>query len=398
MNKQLCHIVFFFLVFSVSAQMKYVDYRYLKEQRSPFNGVFLEPRYHDVDSIVAVTYGYYFYACFPYPEKLESEVNILPSFEDPPSGYTYYNEMHTSLKTSEDGLVDTFVIYGRDCDAEPHVLLSVKRYSIDDQLIYVNDSNKFIKHETHYTYDPDGRIYTEQEVNIRCINADTIKGVRSVKYDYENRIIYSGVSKTYFKYTDNGYITIDTFYTHESIPGGSSDDVRHVEIKEYIFDSDNRLQTIEIEHTQSSAVFFPIPLVSMNKYEYKYTVSGYEEYYNDIIRHKVTFQEDGYCTEMVLYDSSGEYINEISNIERFVYFKNGREVSNMRFKTIIPKAYGIPGGIMIDLADVAIVNIYSFTGGLVKRENVGEGNTVITLPKGIYIVVIGDLSYKVLVR
>ena len=85
-------------------------------------------------------------------------------------------------------------------------------------------------------------------------------------------------------------------------------------------------------------------------------------------------------------------------MERYAYFKNGREVSNATFEPVIPQAYGVQGGIVLDVERAAAISIYTFGGILVKKTHIGEGNTMIPLAKGIYIVRIGDLSIKVLVK
>ena len=65
---------------------------------------------------------------------------------------------------------------------------------------------------------------------------------------------------------------------------------------------------------------------------------------------------------------------------------------------IVTKIYGMNGGIATDSKEAVMMNIYNIAGSLVKKAQVGEGNTWISLRKGIYVVVFGNLSYKVLVK
>jgi len=401
MRKQLLFILFIVIAFSGSAQRKYTDYKYLKEQESPFNGVFFEPRYYNVDSIYTVTYGYYHMDCRPSYEKRETEpVTFLSSFEGIPSGYKTYSEHYTLIEKSEDNLVDTFKVYGIDyCSKKPYMKQYIHKYSSEGKLVFIDYSNGSNTHGKYYTYNEDGNI-----LDVRWIEYDSdtdvvLKDSVLVRYDYDNEFISLGSSGViYFDFTDDGYIIADTFTTHESIPGGLSGNVEHIVKKEYIFDLKNRLKTIEIEYTKSSAVFYPVPLTNRMKYDYKYTDSGYEEYFEDMLNKKVSFQEDGLCTEIILYTDSADNLPGYFQITKYSYFKDSHEVSNAEIESVIPQVYGVEGGVVLDLMQAAVVSVYTLSGSLVKKTNVDEGNTMIPLTKGIYIVVIGDLSYKVLVR
>jgi len=395
MKKQLFCILFLLVVFSVSAQR---NYAYLYGQDSPFNGVFLEPRYYNIDSIVYETYGYYSVTSSEgFREKL-ANINEIRSFEEPPSGYNHYFKSYTLLSKNNDGLVDTLRTYAPEHAGESYAWQSVKKYTVDDQLIYVCESNQSYTNEVTYTYDLKGRILIEKQKNFIYETDTIVKDSSYVEYDYEKGVIYTKPSNIYFEYTNNGYMIADTFNVYESIPGGLSGEVKCVDKKTYIFDSKNRLETIDIERTLSSPIFYPTPVVTKGKYNYKYTDFGYEEYFNSELNQKVTFQEDGYCSEVILYfDSVGEMLRVFS-IKRFSYFNSGQEVSNREIELIIPKAYGVDGGVIIELTKSAAISVYTLSGSLVKKTNVDEGNTMMPLTKGIYIVVIGDLSYKVLVR
>lgn len=394
MKKQLFFILFSVSVFSVSAQN---NYKYYLEQETPFQGEYLEPRYHDVDSIVKESYFYLSFSPSDNYGKRFADISQNYSFEEPPSGYNYYFKFYTLLSKNDDGLVDTLRNYVSERPGEQSGLPVIKKYTADDQLIYVGkvDQN-FTSYEAVYAYDSQGRI-SKKEQTIVVYEADTdslITEFSYAEYDYENGIIHRELSDIYFDYTHNGYIIADTFTTYQSIHGGPLGEVEHIDKKTYIFDSKNRLETIDGEYTAYSPIFYPDSLTTKSKYNYKYTKSGYEGYADDELDLKVTFQEDGYCTEVVHYRDSLTVIS----LKRYAYFKNGREVSNAAFEPVIPQAHGVQGGIVLNVKRAAAISIYALGGSLVKKTNVGEGNTMIPLSKGIYIVRIADLSVKVLVK
>ena len=124
------------------------------------------------------------------------------------------------------------------------------------------------------------------------------------------------------------------------------------------------------------------------------------QYFNGAKESTYTFQQDGYCSEIISYDIYRKEASEeiISSIQTFTYFKNGQDVSNASIETTTPEVYGIQGGIVINQENATDIAIYGITGAQIRKEYLNEGKHTIHLPKGIYIVTIGDLFYKILVR
>ena len=371
----------FFVLSGATAQGKY---SYLKEQKSPFNGEFNEPCYVDVDSI---SYVYYQNRAF----AEHSSMGLLEA-ED----FTEANGGYTLIKRSSDGLTDTLkrILY-------PHPegvgITYTKKYSDEGRLVYsssiVDYSIMTDIEEKKYLYDAEGRI-SEITTTKNNDGAATVMVYDTVKFDYEfkpympileyNLITNSGYTKNdsmFVSYSDSGYMTIQEFAAHDTVP-------YRIDSVKYVFDSQGRL----VKRLQSGKTV-----------EYEYTENGYEEYENGIKQTEYKFQNDGYCTEIIQYAPLDAAvfppIYSIKSMEKISYFKNGEViVGNESFEEIAPKAYGVQGGIAVNTEKALPVSIYSFSGSLVKQENVSAGNNIIPLPKGIYVVVIGQMSYKVFVR
>lgn len=358
-------------------------YSYLKEQKSPFNGEFNEPRYLDVDSI-----SYVYYRAF----AEHSSVGLPDNAGD----FTEADGGYTLIKRSSDGLTDTLkrILYPHPEGVD---ITYIKKYSDEGKLVYsssiIDYSIMLDKEEKEYLYDAEGRI-SEITTTKNNDGAATVMVYDTVKFDYEfkmympllecNLITYSGYTKNdsmFVSYSDSGYLTLQEFAASDTI-------AYRIDSVKYVFDSQGRL----VKRVQSHETV-----------EYKYTDNGYEEYENGIKKTEYKFQNDGYCTDIIQYEPLDAAvfspIYSIKSMEKISYFKNGEViVDNESFEHVAPKTYGIQGGIVVNTEKSLPINIYSFSGSLIKQESVSAGNNIIPLSKGMYIVVIGQMSYKVFVR
>ena len=396
MKKLLLYLgLFLFVSGSVSAQEKYT---YLKGQNSPFNGEFNELRYIDVDSI-------------SYELHLYSD----GYFEDF-GGFLGMDEGYTLIKRSSDGLTDTLQLFRPPYHSIGLVGRDVKKYSNDGKLVssssaivyFFPDETPIDRVMTEYVYDTEGRIS-----EITTIKNDDVTVYDTVKYDYEfkqhtptlkyNLIESSGYSKKdsmFVFYNDSGYMTIQEYPTYDY------DTIAYrVDSVEYVFDSQGRLvKRVESYILTPKEGFMTTPDHSLSVvFDYKYTDNGYEEYKNGIKMLEHKFQNDGYCTEMIWYEySDAAVIPPVSSrktIRKISYFENGEViVSNESMENVAPKVYGVQGGIATNTEKPLSVSIYTFSGSLVKQEKVSAGTNTIHLAGGLYVVVIGRMSYKVLVR
>ena len=377
---------------NVSAQK---SYDYLKGQSSPFNGVFNEPRYVDVDSI---SYSKYTIGVLTYADE-----------DNQPMQSAY-----TLIEQSPDKSVDTLKTF--DTNNGDLLTTSVKEYSENGKLLKDSTTNNhrdiyvgtYIE-VNKYLYDSDGRIskiitYKSNAGALDVIVNDTVEYDYTFK-QYSPELEYNTICRKeyssshtldsiYVFYTDSGYMTWQNFPSYG------------IDTIQYVFDSQNRL----IKILPSMTVFddgtnTAYCLKAPEPVEYRYTDSGYEMYIGDTKHAMYVFQSDGYCTEIIQYQiSTAQVYPPIYYIvERYTYsyFKNGNPIvaNESVAAQAAPKAYGVQGGIAVNTEKAqTVVCIYAFSGSMIKQQTVSAGNTTVPLPKGLYVVVIGNMSYKVAVR
>lgn len=394
-----------FISSSLSAQQPYT---YLKGQTSPFNGVFSEPRYTGVDSISYIRLVGNGFAEQPSSDEIMSSEK----------------EGYTLLKSSSDGLSDTLRYY----EANTYdIKVFVKRYADDGTLVYdssvvvYSGSPNLVVNE--YRYDAENRISEISTIRNHYLDAEVLV-YDTTQYDYTFKPYQASFLALYLDSESLGYNTVYTksgitgkedsilvFYndsgynTYQYFPPNLSlSEIIHT--VEYVFDAQNRLKTCRrgyiemLNEKRGVTTYIYKPPVTI---EYKYTDNGYEEYSDNVKEKTYTFQEDGFCTEIITYKYylTTVYPPEIyvASIEQFSYFKDGDVISaNEPMEQKIPEIYGIQGGIVVNTEKSLPVNIYTFSGSLVKSVTVAEGSHILPVSKGFYVVSIGNMSYKIRVR
>ncbi|MDR2913909.1 MAG: DUF6383 domain-containing protein [Tannerella sp.] len=385
------------LVFiNISAQKKYT---YLQGQTSPFNGEFNELRYEGVDSISYIFYG---------NERFHTTSYKATLADESPGVYLAISS-YILVKNSTDGLSDTLRYYDESSEVEGFDEY-VKKYSDDGKLVFSSSTFPAQKNED---FDVEERkfVYDDERISqvITYRNRDGVKNVvinDTIKYDYELKPYLNSESVTYNTiYTKNDSILV-FYFDDENVYRtieyfGTTDQT----ITQYVFDAQNRL--IKITHSEYLLPTLTSGADQGNKesdvVEYKYTNTGYEEYVNEIKTIEYKFQDDGYCTDIIYYTPNDATvfppIYDVVAIEKFSYCKDGSPiVANPLIGQNAPKVYGTQGGIIVNTEKTLPVSIYTFSGGLVKKEIVSAGSQTIPLSKGFYIVTIGNMSYKVLVH
>jgi len=383
------------------------EYTYLKGQMSVFNDKFNEPRYVDVDSISYVYYVDKHFVDVIYPGG--------PSFEEM-EDFIKVKEGHMLLKCSYEGLTDTLRYYekGRSVD-EAETGEYIRRYSGDKKLVYsssVTDHGYYTDiEEKGYTYDAEDRISKITTMRNHD-GAAEVMVYDTIKYDYESRqssdaleynlIMNSGYTSrdsVFVFYNDSGYLTL------RNIPALGANPNRLDSVR-YVFDLQGRLikrkwsyKIISVSEGVSDVGDIRMPTTI----EYRYTEDGYEEYENGVKKCEYKFQDDGYCMEINRYEKSdADVYPPISNLmstEKFSYFKNGEIIAeNGLIESNAPKVYGVQGGIIVITEKSLPVSVYTFSGGLMKQKKVSAGANTIPMAKGLYVVVIGSMSYKILVK
>ena len=324
MKKVLLSLLLLYVTFWVSAQ---TDYKYLKEQWSPFYGDFLEPRYEEVDSIVLISYYSDIFGDTSVSATVDDWEEIPPGFEKRVS--------YSLIKRSDDGLVDTFEYHGRKY--RPEVTKSINKYSPDGKLIYTTSFPLINGNEINYAYDEKGRIL---EMKQKYYGEKGILDESVRTYDYDKNMIISRFPE-YIIYTDSGYIIKQPY----SLP--KNDEMMLVPdsvISEYIFDEKNRLIRVRVSVPASD--FLPegdskiVSRETLSLIDFKYTNNGYEKYEYDsgyIQKSVFVFQKDGYCKEKIIYQMYPEELDGkdgesdelyIDKIDRYFYYRKGQDVSS----------------------------------------------------------------------
>ncbi len=385
MKKLLLFSLTVLMFIDISAQKKYT---YLQGQTSPFNGEFNEPRYKGVDSI-----SYIYYEKKPITQ---TNVDEIPELVPIISSYIL-------VKNSADELSDT-LRYNNGEGFDKYI----KKYSEDGKLVYssseVHDNNSIDIEKRKFVYDAEERISEISMIKNRNGDA-TVMVYDTIKYDYVFKPYLGSVTIKYNTiYTQNDSILV--FYSDDQNLYETIEHLRTTDetTTQYIFDDQNRLIKKTISYYTP-----PKPTSGDNQeyrtpdvFDYEYTDNGYKIYENEGKTTEYNFQNDGYCTEIIYYEQSMIAVYPplyVVAIEKFSYCKNGTPiVGNEPIEQKAPKVYGTQGGIVVNTETSLPVSIYMFSGALVKKEIAGAGNQIIPLSKGFYIVTIGNMSYKVLVR
>jgi hypothetical protein len=393
-------LLFVLLVSDASAQ-----YTYLHGQPSPFNGEFNEPRLVEVDSFSYIRYVRADYDGFSFLDE---------DFVESIDGFRAISAMFLTITTNDNG--DTDFIKGVDVVAgyePPASIEHTKKYDENDRLISYSGDLKYTymnsRYEYDYEYDEEGRIQqialtSYQDGNATVITYDT------TKYDYTFKplwtsetvfvnTIYENNDSTFIYYTDNGYEIIYNAYGdghYETVTFNFDDNGR---MSEYII---NRVIPMPTSSNPSTYVDYPTPM-NPSKMEYKYTDSGYKAYINGALYEEYKFQDDGYLVEYLQYMTpqhiSDPKYSELVSIDKYSYFKDGEViVSNDNVAEKAPSVVGMQGAAVVNAGKAVDVSVYTFAGSMVKQVRTSVGETSIPLSKGLYIITIGSISYKILIH
>ena len=342
----------------------------------------------------SILFYYYLTNAYPHPTSASYYGEIIP-------GFTQDDEGFTLIKSSSDGLTDTLK-YHLPRYSSAKVADYVKKYSIDGKLISSSWDEYSNVGERKYIYDAKNRI--SEIITIKNSDgAATVMVYDTIKFDYEYNLYFTGEGiENNTIYTKND--TLFVFYSDEGYEILDDDEsIYNKKMTQYIFDVQNRLIKIIASYLHPTPTSGEESDTKVDTIiEYKYTNSGYEEYLNDMKIAEYKFQNDGYCMEINRYEQEvTDYLplGALKTIEKYSYFKNGEIiVDNGLIESDAPKVQGKQGGITVITEKSLPVSIYTFSGGLVKQERVSAGTNTIPMTKGLYVVAIGSMSYKILVQ
>jgi len=272
------------------------------------------------------------------------------------------------IERSKDGLTDTvYYHYGMP--------VYVDIYNDDHKLIAEQVDITFVPGYIYFTYDQKGRVKSASYY----LNPDQQDKILEVLHTYQD---------TQTIYTDSGYIhtIIKESRKWPEVLEGNPDKViikKDTLITEYVFDGQNRL----IRAGNDRYTYLESEEIIRNSiYDDERDVK-YESYYD----------KKGLRQKTVRYFLK-EGMWEISEVEKVTYYKDGVPVSTEPVMASgVSGIYGVCGGIILPTGTDQPVRIYNFSGRLVKQVN-AMPDQFIPLLRGMYIVVSGNYSCKVVVR
>lgn len=330
------------------------------------------------------------YPTGPFPAYSPSRITGLYSvryYSDGEEVFPVGGMSDGELIRSKDGLTDTisYMQGVRQTDiysySEKNLLLSYKSLVIHDlsQLLYPTQID-------HYEYDNKDRIIKKTTYlnEVEEKNGEYITNTRSkseITYDYEQNIV-----TFYDRFYHDDSESIRTF-KYSFTETGYIEDTGEKQT-EYTFDEKNRLTKIS------------------DSYSYVYHDNGYARFYDtdwelEPVKEKkdFIFDEKGYLEE-VLFLKKGEMDDDWQLYYWEEYSYNGFIVSNQNIEQSSPsaKVYGTDGGIIIETHNPTTLVISTVTGQLVLKKTVDSYEKFVPVSQGLYIVNVGQESYKILVK
>ncbi|MDR2120088.1 MAG: hypothetical protein LBP64_04340 [Tannerella sp.] len=285
----------------------------------------------------------------------------------------------------------------------------LREYALFGETLYEYDSEGRLSVEIHkypsetYELDPDGNIPAE------AFGSDTIR----TYYTDSGRTIYTKdkiTAETYaYADTDSGYfctLTTETTYLSGEHAGKIESTTA---TEECVFDDKGRLirrGIVRITYPDGGG-YILTPL-----YEYEYDDAGRLIRIGDRIIGPYTelpymetyYTENGYPYKSKGYVMTAEGTAALHYTET-AYYYNGMSVETIPVPQSVSapddprcRVYGISGYAVIESDETVSAGIYSVGGQLVKKCTLTASREQIALPAGLYIITVGNASYKTLVR
>lgn len=328
----------------------------------------------------------------------------VKTYMDNGSSQPMYPFLTKTYKRSKDNLTDTITV------KSGLFAMYIEKYTPDGYLIYcseyipkridtngeVTPEKEFLK--TKYTYDANGILLKEEHYS-------TDKS--------SNSVLHESVDYQYAM-TDSGYV-LDITEKH-NIDIGKDSIVKHkVEI---LLDKKGRVTVWKKKDKKVEEAYVTGDdgkRYCIGDTYYSYTDSGYTSLSyqcgkNDLIsdktlpdqwfKHDYIFKKKALLTKHTLSIRPKDVKEwKVWDMEGYFYFyKAGNPHSNIEVGKTSGNIYATEGGVMIETELPVSVGVYTFGGQLLRRERIGAGMTRVPLSKGLYIVSVNGMGYKISVR
>lgn len=142
--------------------------------------------------------------------------------------------------------------------------------------------------------------------------------------------------------------------------------------------------------------------------EYEYADNGYNtteyEYGTPSDRYEYIFDEFGQeiSQKQFSWEKNGKYWSLNGHWSTKIFYSNNITTNNSNYHPISENIsiYSVQGSniLTIESNDSNHICIYSLSGNLIKQQTAHQGSTEISLPVGVYIIKVGIISKKVIIR
>jgi len=230
---------------------------------------------------------------------------------------------------------------------------------------HINYYTPGVHYEHHYEYDTKNRLTLH---NYMSYNREII-----TKYDYKENTITqteknmqtnkTTVTITFISFIGNGYIA-----------------ETNGEKVEYLFDENKR-------PVKAGNILYEYFDGGYRKIDYSNTTAPRTDYY---------YNQNGYLSQTIEYIMSGDdWVHDAT----YIYTYTGGDFTTSLVN--IEKSHHVYGGkgtLVVETEKPLLVCIYLLNGKLIKKEKISSPHNMLPLPSGIYIVIIGNETYKVIIN
>jgi len=276
----------------------------------------------------------------------------------------------------------------------------VFRYNEKNQLIAEHDFsknhpfNEYVR--TDYLYDEDGRMVKEIATAVQPYENPSIKP--SEKFLKERIFDYSTVQKTEkgyifeeieYELDDQGRLACMIFLNFGEKPGEHY--VKYIDGKDY------RIDASYYSYTDSSYTEF-------GRYAMNFIIQGMPDFW---IEQTIVYYPDGNVkSQTVLISEDGiDWVVRGKLLIEYEYASETQSVTDEpgTFNTAVGDSktavYAVGGAILISTENACTVQIFDLAGRIVKQQTLPSGENRITVNEpGLYVVRLGDQTFKVFVR
>ena len=306
-------------------------------------------------------------------------------------GNGYYTKLTEKRSYSEDGLRDT-IRYSNEENvfsifyfSEDSKLLCIES-GYDSESVFSSPESYLSYNKYLYSYDDEGRMIKD----ISYVGKTYPGGRTEVEFEETRNYDYSTI-----RMTEKGYIYGEFNMEYEL------DSIGRVTLIKYA-DEDKlvELNGVKYFYNSNNIIYTDSSVTSLGYYYRDDMMLGAPDIWSKGV---YVYNEEGYLKS---YTHTGsldgiEWITTAYDEYRYTYITTSSKstTDNAQIEKISKsKVYGVNDAIKVIVESGATARIYNIYGQLIKQQQVSTGENNISVSKGLYIVTVGDDSFKVFVK